>query len=83
MHGAGDVLDLLIAQIVECEILDLAHSVAAHPCRDANPAGSISMPSPVVLTIRPPCSATSGSAAARYSRSIGPVPASSSSISRL
>jgi hypothetical protein len=44
---------------------------------------SINAPSPVVLRVRPPCSAISGSAAARCSRNACAVPASSSPISRL
>src|SRR5262249_54458740 len=46
-------------------------------------ANSIKMPSPVVLTTRPPCSVISGSAATRCSRTACAVPASSSPISRL
>ena len=41
---------------------------------------SIKTPSPIVLTMRAPCSAMIGLAAARCSRKASPVPASSSPI---
>jgi len=55
----------------------IAHSTAA-----TTEENSISSPSPVVLTMRPPLLTTSGAAASRCSRTARAVPASSSPMRR-
>ena len=81
----GDGLLVEFASVVDALRSTIARCTAsAHETASTTLGNSIKRPSPVVLTIRPWCSATIGSISSRrWALSRASVPSSSSPISRL